>query len=302
MTITKVNNINPIKTSHISTALKTSAALLGTIALAGSAVCAAGMRKFENKAYKANFLKFELIPALQNKCKVLNMKTKNNRDFKLLDINPDNHNRYIIFCNGMFTQQDAKNQKLLSILTKTDYGIAGFEYPGRGESLDKFSQKDAQQSLETVYQYLINKGIKKENIGLVAHSMGCAVAGEFASKNNVKFLVLLSPFNKAKDMVKHFVSRSENFPKLLKTTFKKIPSFLIPLKNKFDNEKYLKKVNCPMLIIASKDDQTVPVKLSQKLKNKLSDKKIEYKEFLNGGHDINFAKLKVAMTFIGNHQ
>lgn len=271
-----------------------------TIALSSVAVgYLYGINTFEKHSYKTNFSKLQVIEELKSCCKELTLKTKQDLAFKALDINPSNSDKYIIFCNGMFTTMDSKNQKIYAELLKTKRGVIAFDYPGRGESTANFSQKNAQQSLESVHNYLLQKGIKQENIGIVAHSMGCAVAGKFAATHKLNFLVLLSPYNKAKDLVKNFVERSK-LPQIIKIVVKNMPTCLIPLKYTFNNEKYLKKANCSIMIIASKDDKTVPINLTQKLKEKIKNKNLTYKEFLIGGHEINKEKIDESIKYIQN--
>lgn len=294
MTNFRVTNNNQ-NTSSVKKYLKYSTIALSSVALG----YLYGINTFEKRSYKTNFSKLQIIDELKNFCQELTLKTKQNHAFKALDINPSNKDKYIIFCNGMFTTMDSKNQKIYAELLKTKRGVIAFDYPGRGESTTNFSQKNALQSLESVHNYLLQKGIKQENIGIVAHSMGCAVAGEFAAKNNINFLVLLSPYNKAKDLVKNFVERSQ-LPQIIKLVVKNMPTCLIPLKYTFNNEKYLRKANCPIMIIASKDDKTVPINLTKKLKEIIQNKNLTYKEFLTGGHEINKEKIDESIKYIQN--
>lgn len=219
--------------------------LTGTGIVAGCmAGYISGIRIVENKAYNGKSVPFEdkLIPELLNKTNRLDLKTKQGLEFSAMDINPNNSKKYIIYCNGLFGSMCLRKQKTYAELLKTNYGIIGFNYPGWGDDKNKFSQKNAQESIETVYKYLIQKGIKPENIGVVAHSMGCAVASEFAAQNKIGFTVLVSPFNKARDEVKYYIDRT-NLKPIEKKIMKYLPSFLLPLKFTLNNEKNLKKQN-----------------------------------------------------------
>lgn len=273
---------------------------IGTLTTtAGLCGCNFAFRRFEQNAYRMNKVETHFIPELQNNLKIVKLKTGNGLAFDAIDINPENKDKYIIFCNGMFSLINDNNQNRYLELLKSGYGVIGFDYPGRGSSKDMFSQKNAQQSLETVYNYLTNiKGIEPENIGLVGHSMGCAVASEFASTHNAKFLILLSPFNKAAAMVKQFVNRS-NYSNGFKKVINCIPYSLMPVKYKFNNEKYLKNIECPILIIGAKDDKTVPIGLTRKLKEKHSTKtNLKYFETELGGHEVDKPKLTKTIEFI----
>ena len=133
----------------------------------------------------------------------------------------------------------SENKKLTQSFLKTNYGIIGFNYPGWGDDKNKFFTKNAQESIETVYKYLIQKGIKPENIGEVAHSMGVQLLPEFAAQNKIGFYSSCVPFNKARDEVKYYIDRT-NLKPIEKKIMKYLPSFLLPLKFTLNNEKNLK--------------------------------------------------------------
>ncbi len=47
---------------------------------------------------------------------------------------------------------------------------------------------------------------------------------------------------------------------------KYLPSFLLPLKFTLNNEKKILKTESPVLILASEDDNVVPIEITRKLK------------------------------------
>lgn len=289
MKILSINNIKNHKTLLISTCL------VG--ATAGTYIHS--VRKVEQDTYSKRSPKIndELLPELKNNSLELNLKTTGNQEFKALDINPRNSSKYIIYCNGMWSSIKNHQDAYLKLLN-TKCGIIGFDYPGTGISSGSFSKKTAIESTESVYNYLLNKGIKPENIAVIGHSMGCAVASEFASKHNSPLCILISPFNTARNEVKHFVEKKD-FTKRVKSFIKPIPPCLIPIKYRFNNEKNLKNISAPLLIIASKDDAVVPVELSRKLKNKYNDRtNIFYQELDTGGHKADNGKLDLCIQFI----
>lgn len=289
-------NIKPV-----SNFIKTHKTLLVTTTLVGGsgAGYVHSVRKVEQDTYSKRSPRIgdELLPELKNNSLELNLKTTENQELKALDINPNNSHKYIIYCNGMWSS--IKNHQDAYIkLINTKCGIIGFDYPGTGISSGTFSKKTAIESTEAVYNYLLNKGIKPENIAVIGHSMGCAVASEFASKHSSHLCILISPFNTARDEVKHFIEKKD-FSKRTKSFIKPIPSCLIPIKYRFNNEKNLKNITAPVLIIASKDDAVVPVELSRKLKEKYNDRtNIFYQELDTGGHKADNSKLDLCIQFI----
>ena len=50
--------------------------------------------------------------------------------------------------------------------------------------------------------------------------MGCAVASEFAAHNKIAFVVLVSPFNKARDEVKYYIDKTNMIKDLLNSKSK----------------------------------------------------------------------------------
>ena len=274
--------------------------LSSVILVAGGAVGIREFRKFEKSVYKMQHQQNN-IPIIQNlkgKMLELTLRTKNGEDFAVWDINPNNSNKYIIYGNGMYSTMAESSQNVYANLLKSDFGIIGFDYPGRGKSTGVLTQKSAQQSLESVYNYLVSKGIKPENIGIIGHSMGCAVAGEFSSKNKLLFTIMLSPFNKAADNVKFFIEK-RNLPNFVKQIIKHTPSKLFLLKSTFNNEKFLDKIQNPIFILASNDDKTVPIELTRKLYNKTKNKdNILYLEFKDGEHQVTNEKLQACLDYI----
>lgn len=89
----------------------------------------------------------------------------------------------------------------------------------------------------------------------------------------------MCPFNKAREQAK-FQLQKINMHEFTKKIIKNIPPCLLPLKYKFNNEKYLSKVNSKVLVIAARDDKTVPVILTHKLTQKLKTKKTFYTQNL----------------------
>ena len=215
------------------------------------------------------------------------------------DINPNNAKKYIIFCSGIGSlKSDNDLQLAYESFVKSGFGVIAFDYSGRGKSGGEFSQKNAFYDVTLVYDYLIKKGISSYDIGIIGHSIGAAVALDFASKFTVSFLILLNPFSKAVDMVKN-ISLQLFIPDFVKDTVKKLPDFLFPLKNRFNNEKNLQKVEVPTLILHNKDDDTIPVRLGRRLyfRNKYK-KNITYIELDGAEHGVNNDKIDICLHFI----
>jgi pimeloyl-ACP methyl ester carboxylesterase len=275
-------------------------AALSLVALTGGYIF--GLRKLEAKFYKrCKEVAYDIIPEISEKIKSFTVTTRKGVTIDCWNINPSKSRKYLVFCNGMQCEKDRTElQHAYNNLLCTNYGIIAFDYQGRGKSGGVFSQKGAYQSLEAIFEYLKSKGIEPENIGLVGHSMGCAVVTDFAKDNKCAFVAIMNPFNKATDEVKGFIDLTK-ISKLIKSIIKSIPSALIPLRNRFNNEAYLQKIRCPVLILHAKDDKEVSVELGRKLHEKVKHKSnIKYHEFDTGGHGVNDEKITRVVQFIKN--
>ena len=273
-------------------------AVIATLALAYTF----GIRKLESKFFKdiAKKIKPEEIylPELKNITKELILKSKKGNKINVWDINPNNCDKYIINCNGI--DAGIQSQELiLERAKKYNYGFIEFNYCGQGSSTGKFNQKGCYESLETVIDYLKSKGISNDNIVLVGHSMGSGVACDYAKNNKVRGLVLIQPFDQFKNAMKNNVLKVDFLPKFIKKIIQKIPNWMIPIKNEFNNLKALNQIKTKTLLITSKDDNVVNCNLTRNLYEKtkgIGDKKIL--EFENGGHSITEEKEKAYFQFI----
>lgn len=243
--------------------------------------------------------KYELSVFLKNCINSFVLKNPNGCEIDCWDINPNNSTKYIIFCGGIGAEKsDNRLQEMFEKFVQNGYGVIAFDYSGRAKSCGKFSQKSALIDVVQIYEYLLKKGISVYDIGVIGHSIGAAVALDFAAKHTISFLILLNPFSKAVDMVKT-ISLQLWIPDFVKETVKNLPEFLFPLKNRFNNEKTLKKVEVPTLILHNKADDTIPVRLGRRLylRNKYK-KNITYFELDGSDHEINLDKIDICLHFI----
>lgn len=240
-----------------------------------------------------------ILNELKNDIKHITLKHKDNTMLDCWDINPKNSDKYIIVFNGIGSEKDNKNlQQAYLKIVQNGYGVIAFDYRGRGKSSGIFSQKNANQDANLVFQYLSAKGIKEYDTGIIGHSMGAAVALDFAKDKNMAFVILINPFNKAADMVKN-IAQKLCLPSFIQNTVKNLPDWLLPIKNRFNNEKTLSKIYSPTLLLHTKDDNTIPVALCKKLYEKNADKKnITCIELDGCDHEINNEKIDAALGFI----
>lgn len=261
-----------------------------------------GLRKLESKFFKniAKDIKPEEIylPKLKNITKELTLTSQKGNKINVWDVNPNNCDKYIVYCNGIDAGKNSQ-EILLKRAKEHNYGFIEFNYCGQGNSTGKFNQGGCLESLDTVMSYLKNKGISDKNVVLVGHSMGTGVVCDYAKNNSIRGLVLIQPFDKFLNTIKPNILNVENLPEIVKKIVHNLPDSLLPIKNKFNNMKALKQIKEPVLMITSKDDKVVNSNLTRNLFEKtkgVGEKKIL--EFKNGGHLVTEEKEKAYFQFI----
>lgn len=131
-------------------------------------------------------------------------------------------------------------------------------YRGYGNSSGEPSCKGVVTDALSMYQYLLDKGYKPENISLYGRSLGGAVALELASKVKVRSVVVQSSFSSLRDIMKY----SHPF----------VPAILVNNKI-FNSNKRIKEINAPVLICHGTKDDVVPVEHGCKLYNVANEPK-----------------------------
>lgn len=208
------------------------------------------------------------------------------------EINTNNKKKkYIIFFHGL-GQNISSNQDIYKKILKKGYAVLAPEYGEFGSNTDKMTAKVIKKQTAMALEYLNKKGIPNENIGVIGFSMGSFPAIEMASKNkNLKFLVLISPFNSLRNEVELLTKGTTiRLPKLLKYSINKFPFLLNHIDNIFKNNKKLKSIESPVYLIHSLNDKIVPQKSTEDIANKV----MHLKQFIlleKGGHVIEENKL-----------
>jgi fermentation-respiration switch protein FrsA (DUF1100 family) len=135
-------------------------------------------------------------------------------------------------------------------LTESGASVLMVEYRGYGKSAGKPSEKGFYQDLEAVWIWLTGvAGFSAQDIVLYGKSLGGAVATELALRHGPGALILQSTFTSIPDMA------AKIFPG--------VPKFLVP--TKMESLKKLPKIDCPVMIIHSQQDEIVPFAMGQSL-------------------------------------
>jgi len=110
-------------------------------------------------------------------------------------------------------------------------------------------------------KWLKSKGIKENNIIIYGESLGTGIATEIAQYKNFAGIILESPFTSMIDAGKN------KYPYL--------PVRLL-LKDKYENNKKIKNINSPILIMHGKVDNIVPFNMGKKMYELANEPKYSY--------------------------
>ncbi len=125
----------------------------------------------------------------------------------------------------------------------------------------KPNEKGLYEDAESAINWLKERGVKEKNIILYGESLGTGVAVEIAQGKNYGGIILESPFTSMVNMGKKYYPF---FP----------VKFL--LKDKFESNKKINKINIPIFIIHGKVDKIVPYKMGQKMYELANEPKYFY--------------------------
>jgi uncharacterized protein len=156
-----------------------------------------------------------------------------------------------LFCHGnagnisdrLDTLQILRNQLSLNILI--------FDYRGYGKSPGSPSEQGLKDDAAAAWKYLtLERGVAPDTIVIWGRSLGGAVAVHLASNNRPGALIIESSFT--------------SMPDLASILYPYMPVRLL-CRNRFESEKIIGSIKCPVLIAHSPQDELVPYKLGQRL-------------------------------------
>ncbi len=124
------------------------------------------------------------------------------------------------------------------------------DYRGYGKSTGIPDIKNSIKDTETIYDYLINRGCKPEDISAYGSSLGAPFALELALHRKLKGIVIQSSFTTLKS--------------LSKKLYPWMPEFII-MNDLLNCETLIKKVQCPIFITHGELDDIIPVSNSYRL-------------------------------------
>ena len=145
-------------------------------------------------------------------------------------------------------------EDILQAFHSRGFSIIAYDYSGYGTSQGKASEQSSYANISAVYDYLRKElQIPAKQILVLGHSVGGGPSTELASRETVGGLILESAFSSA---------------------FRVLIRFPIFPFDKFDNQKKLATVSCPVLIIHGKLDEVIPFWHGEELYQKAKSPKM----------------------------
>ena len=172
----------------------------------------------------------------------------------------------IIYCHGQ-GENISLWQSVAQFLADNGYGVFMLDYRGHGRSKGTPSETGLYTDLESSIKYLKEyENIPQSNMILWGRSLGGAVVADVASRDKFKGVILESTFTNIRDEAIHLTSTGilesrSGFWGNVATKFVRY----IPMTQKFETDKKIHKIESPLLIGHSLNDQTVPVDMGYKL-------------------------------------
>lgn len=128
-----------------------------------------------------------------------------------------------------------------------------FDYRGYGASSGQPSESGLYSDAAAAFEYLTTtRGVRSDQVLIVGHSLGSAVATELASRREPAGLILAAPFS--------------SFPEAMNAHAPWIPVGLFRWKDeRFDAGSRIGRVSVPILVVSGAEDRLVPESVSRPL-------------------------------------
>ena len=136
-----------------------------------------------------------------------------------------------------------------------------FAWRGFSGNKGKPTEKGLYEDAKSAVQWLKLKGINEENLSLYGESLGTGVAIEIAQNKNFSGVILESPFTSMID------TGTDKYPFL--------PVRFL-LKDKYENNRKIKNIKSPILVMHGKIDKIVPFYMGKKIYELANEPKYFY--------------------------
>eukprot|EP00468_Gymnochlora_sp_CCMP2014_P004406 CAMPEP_0167755122 /NCGR_PEP_ID=MMETSP0110_2-20121227/8647_1 /TAXON_ID=629695 /ORGANISM="Gymnochlora sp., Strain CCMP2014" /LENGTH=315 /DNA_ID=CAMNT_0007641071 /DNA_START=206 /DNA_END=1153 /DNA_ORIENTATION=- len=145
----------------------------------------------------------------------------------------------LLHSHGNATDIGLQSYGAEQIILACRVNLVFYDYTGYGQSSGLATPRDVEADADAVYQYLIDSGVKEEDIILYGQSLGSVPTCYLARKHQVKGLVIHSGLASA--------------IRVIRPELKKSPWFDL-----FRNVEVIRGAKCPAFIIHGTHDEAVP--------------------------------------------
>jgi uncharacterized protein len=205
------------------------------------------------------------------------LKTPDNLILSAWYIKAKDANLTVLFCHGN-GGNIAYSMDSMRIFNKLGLNCLIFDYRGYGESQGKCSEEGTYTDAQTAYDWLIKeKKIKPSEIIICGQSLGGSIATHLASSIEAKGLIVISAFT--------------SYPDIGQKLYPFLPVRLFA-KFRFNTFDYLKKVNYPVLIVHSRNDELVPFEFGRRLYEQAAKEPKQFIE-ISGRHNDGISESEV---------
>ncbi len=162
----------------------------------------------------------------------------------------ENAKGVILFCHGNAGNISHRLESI-QIFHRLGLDIFIFDYRGYGQSEGKPTEPGTYQDAEAAWRYLTEeRQVNPSKIIVFGRSLGGAVASWLAQRHTPGALILESAFT--------------SLPDIAATVYPYLPVRLL-LRSKYNTAEYLGRINCPVLIVHSRNDEIMPFSHGQRL-------------------------------------
>ena len=262
-------------------------------------------RYFRRAAQESRKFIKQIIPELKDNLDIIPLRSTKKITISAWDIKPNNSDQYVLFLHGM-AQNVSNYQNLYKQVNKQNIGIFAVEYRGYGANHPaNFSEDKLRHDVEVAYKYLTEKkGIKPENITVIGHSLGGALATNFASNHpDIKSLILICPIvNAAKIGEKFALNKTlgEGIPPSVKNFTNKIKPLNWLYSLRLSSLLKMKSNKVPTYIIQSKNDVVTPLGSARTLAKVAKRQGVlqDIRVLESGGHMVDSNKVSIIGEFL----
>lgn len=179
----------------------------------------------------------------------------------------------------------ARRAERIRFLKERGLGVFMLSWRGYSGSTGSPSEAHNVADARLAYDELIRNGIPADSIVLYGESLGTGVATQLAAERRAAGLILDAPFTSITDI------GAERYPYL--------PVRLLLL-DRYENERHIRNVHMPVLIIHGEADRTVPVEMGRAVYAAANQPK-RIVTFPGAGHanHVRYGSYQVVMDFVG---